>query len=75
MIQVEKLEDTYDNLLRVVHREVVRLKSNENLEGNDIRLLPELEKMLRNAMGYYSLKPIKNEMTGKSTEDLLELLD
>jgi hypothetical protein len=26
-------------------------------------------------MGYYSLKPIKNEMTGKSTEDLLELLD
>ena len=72
---IEKLEEVYSELLRVVSREIYRIKEAGGMAANDAKLAELADKVLRNALLYQQGKSPKNELSEMSEDDLLKLVE
>ena len=75
MPTVIQLEEVYSKLLGIVKKEVDIISEAEELNANNIRALEAMDKILRASLEYYSGKPVVNDLTKLSDEELLEMAE
>jgi len=72
---LENIERLHKDILNIVSREVKALtKVTEGLDSGQVRSLAEYEKIVRSALEIFEKRPVKNNMTNLSTEELMRQL-